>query len=221
MTSALKAVTFRAPIQTLVFQRVYHVFRTYPQFMQFRLGFPVISPILLPRWRTYANYLSDSTTITARAWLPTWAPSWLTLPTTQTPSGIGSGGRGVDEEPPARDPKRLTVQQLGDMLDNSSAYAVHRTSDFAAGTCKAPLLAEDDQHRKKNPTAPHGIYVTRGITGFADYGPYGVVFEMSAIPWIPHEGADYRFTGDELDPSRAVGYYHEDDLAKAKELRKS
>lgn len=215
MTSALTAATYRLPIRNLVFQRVYHVLRTYPQFTQLRQRFPVPAPTLVTSWRTYATSVRDNTTTTATAWVSSWAPSWL-LP--QAAGGAPSGGS-AGEPLPARDPKRLTERQLLDMLDNSSMYVVHRTTHSAAGTCAAPLLAEHDPYRKKNPTAPPGIYVTRGISGFADYGPYGVVFTMAAVLWTHHEGPDFRYNGDELDTSLATGYYYEDDLKKAMALR--
>jgi hypothetical protein len=216
MTSALVPMSHRMTLQTLVYQRVHHVFRTYPQFTQFRRRFPVALPILVVAWRNYVTSVGTATTAGATEWVPAWIKSWFTPPTTGTPI---SGGGAQGDQPPA-DPYRLTVRQLVDMLDDSSAYVAHRTDNYAAGTCRDSLRAENDPHKRKNPSAPPGIYGTIGVTGLPDYGPYGVVIKKSAVLWLNHEGAVVRFSGEEIPVSLVEGWYAAEDLEKAKALRK-
>ncbi|MFD7657059.1 hypothetical protein ACFV4N_24055 [Actinosynnema sp. NPDC059797] len=179
-------------------QVVRHATYSHHQITPAHQQFPALTPQLHAEWRTW---LDDTRPLLING-LSDWVASWFE-PTPVTPPQAG----GSPDQPRRRNSKQLLPSDLERMLRNSSRYVCHRTDREDVGTCETSLCAETDQARKKNPTAPHGVFAAIGVEGIKDYGPYGIVFDRyGRRSWVVVDAPAVLCAVDELTTDEAVGW---------------
>lgn len=211
MTAALSS-GLRDTVRNRVFQAVYQTFRSQAGMVHLRTTYPTPTPPLRPRWQAHMLLVRQQTRTLATGWIPSWAATWLQqppqnqLPQTVPPTAPPSGGENLEAG-------QLGVDQLKDMLADSSNYMVHRTDRVAPGTLKEAV-----EVRKPAPGEypAEAVYVMRGVTGIANT-TYGVVYKADER-FIEYRNGEFICLRD-LEPEDAIGWYRDEDLQKAKARR--
>lgn len=219
-------MTFFIPMlsRALFFNRVrttvFHTFRTHPSMLVLRTTYPATQDQLRPSWQQHTNAVQVQLAGLVYARFFQLLTDLLnSFAGQQTPTQqAGNGG-------PARDPMKLTVDELVQMLDNPGLYVVHRTDDEAVGTCQADVVAETDRSKMKNTLTTIGIYLSPGISGLPSFGDYGVVFLRSVLPLVSKHGTEDILilpgNNARLGVDKAIGWYHKSTLAEAVSKRSS
>ncbi|MCS7479502.1 hypothetical protein ACFFQW_39375 [Umezawaea endophytica] len=208
--SAMLRLAGRESLSRATYTRVGYTARTFHTTPVLRQRFPVLTPELRPEW----NQLLAQTGQVVQAGI-TDLLSRLFGPTPATPAAppAPTGPQRVNS-------KQLLPSDLVRLLDESTRYVCHRTNEESVGTCQAPLRAETDQSRMKNPMAPFGVYATVGVQGIADYGQYGIVYDrFGDLFWAPHDPPAVRAAVDSIAPDRAVGWFLQKHLEEALKSR--
>lgn len=199
----------RVILRRAVFNQVRLSLRSYHQIMPIYQQYPVLPMDLGEEWHGWVAQVRPVFAMSVSSWIM----ELLQPPATPRPSAppASCGGRQRSNA------KQLLPSDLKRMLANNSQYVCHRTEDSGAGTCEEPLRAETDQAKKKNPTAPFGIYAVVGVGGVADYGRYGIVYNRYDRVWT-RMGGDVLCSVAELSTDEAVGWFLQEDLEEARRL---
>ncbi|MFC0437846.1 hypothetical protein [Kutzneria buriramensis] len=197
------AAAARSLVQQAVYTAVLSTLRQQPALVTIRQRYP-FTTAYQTIWHTHLHQVRAASTLRVE-WFRSWTPGW------RQASQLASS------QQPA-DPRHLTGAQLSGLLENSQDYLVHGTRNAEVGTCRAPLRAETNQADMSNPMQPVGVYAFRGITAALNlgYGPYCVVIRANANWQRLGEAWILRGEGSVPD-SDIVGWFHQDDLARARQ----
>jgi hypothetical protein len=153
-------------------------------------------------------------------WLAHWRPPRRIEPQIVHPQPIQQQPTGGGQQ---RDPNRITVKRLAEMMDDAHNYMTHGTGNASVGTLEEPLIGIEDQSQRVNSVAPVGVYAWRGIVAAAEsgYGPYYVIMDANTGYWR-QQGAHWFRPGTAAIPrSDIIGYCTREDIDAAKALRAS
>lgn len=196
----------RGLVQQAVYTSVLSTLRQQPALVTIRQRYP-FTTAYQTIWHTHLFQVRTAS-IQRVQWFRTWTPAWR-----QAAQPVHGG---IAQQ--AADPRRITGAQLRALLEDGQNYLVHGTRNAEVGTCRVPLSAETNQANMSNPTQPVGVYAFRGITAALamGYRPYCVVIRPSAN-W-QRLGEAWILRGDGSVPDEEiVGWFHEDDLAAARQ----
>ncbi|MEO6086855.1 MAG: hypothetical protein ABIQ18_27455 [Umezawaea sp.] len=212
--TAMIPLASRLVVRRAVLNQVWLTTRRFQHIVLIRQQFPVF-PLHLHD--EFGLWLADTRQLVAGG-LVSWLAELLTpVEPLRAPSGTsGSGGSG----PRRRNAKHLLPSELKQLMANHLDYVCHRTTNEAAGTCQEPVYGVTEQHLKKNPTAPDGVWAVGGIRGLQDYGGYLVIYPLRTgrRVWTSMGQPDYLCQVTQLDPDEAVGWCTQEDVDAARRL---
>lgn len=209
MTALIPAAS-RLAVRRTVFDSVWLTARRYQPIVLIRRQFPVFTPHAFDEFRLWVN---ASRPMLFAGGVTSWLSSWFASPATPvptTPAGPGGGRRRVNA-------KHLLPHEIKRLLENSADYVCHRTDNEAAGTCREPVYGVTEQHLKKNPMAPDGVWAVVGVRGFRDYGRYLVIYPRysGSRTWRRMDPPAVLCEVTQLDPDDAIGWCTQEDVDEA------